>query len=85
MKRIPTREPTQEEFEAIFGGKAMGPLARIVWPLYYWWMRHEIAKVKSPKDIALINATPRAQQFWFAVGLVCAIPIVLVLMFLWTR
>lgn len=85
MTRLPTRKPTQEEFDAIFGSSKMGTLGQVAWPLYYWWMRHEIAKAKTPKDIAVINATPRAQQFWFAAGLVCAVPVVMIIMFLLIR
>lgn len=79
------RKPTQAEFEAIFGPRDMGTVARMVWPWYRWWMRHEIAKARTPTDIAVINATPRAYQFWFLCGLIFAVPVVLVLMFVWTR
>ena len=76
------RKPTQEEFEAIFGSSQMESLAMVVWPWYYWWMRDEIAKAKTPKDIALINATRRAHQFWFSCGIVLGAPVVLAIAFL---
>ncbi|OLP54872.1 hypothetical protein BJF92_13780 [Rhizobium rhizosphaerae] len=76
------RKPTQKEFEAIFGSSQMGSLARVVWPWYYWWMRYEIAKAKTPKDIAVVNAVHRAHQFWCTCGLVLGAPVVLVIAFL---
>lgn len=62
----------------------MGYVARMVWQRYLWLMRYEIAKARIPKDLAVINATPRAYQFWFLCELIFAVPIVLVLMFAWT-
>lgn len=85
MKRIPTRKPTQEEFERFFGRPEMGTLARTVYPFYFWWMHNEFRNAKTPQDRAMLHATPRAQVFWFVCGLVCAVQIVLVVMFLLTR
>lgn len=76
------RKPTAEEFEAFFGSKDMGPFARTVYPLYFWWMRHEFNKAKTPQQRAVIHATPRAHRFWFMCGLVCAVPVVMVITFL---
>lgn len=78
------RKPTQKEFEAIFGARAMGSLARIVWPWYFWWMKPEFDKAKTPKDIAVINATPRAQQLWTVCGIVLSAPVVLIIAYLMT-
>ncbi len=84
MNYKPRERPklTTEDFQAFFGSPKMGPLAQIIYPLYFWWMSDEIKKVKSPEDCALIHATPRAQTFWTVCGFVLAIPFVLVIMWL---
>lgn len=76
------RKPTAQEFEAFFGSRKMGPFAQTVYPLYFWWMRAEFDKAKTPQERAVIHATPRAHQFWFLCGLVFAVPVVMVIMFM---
>lgn len=76
------RKLTTEDFEAFYGSRDMGAFARVVYPYYFWWLRAEFEKAKTPQERAVIHATPRAHQFWFMCGLVCAVPVVLVAMFL---
>lgn len=76
------RKPTNEEFEAFHGSKDLGAFARVVYPWYFWRMSREFVKAKTAQDIALLHATPRAHRFWMLCGLVLAVPVVMVIMFL---
>lgn len=76
------RKSTIAKFEVFHGSKELGAFVRVIYPRYFWWMSHEFTKAKTPQDLALIHATSRARTFWAICGVVCAAPVVLVIMFL---
>lgn len=85
MKTTDRPRTSLEDFQRVHGSESMGVVARIVYAWYFWWMRREISAIKSKQDILMLHETPRARRFWFLCGLMLAVPVVLLLMFAWSR
>lgn len=68
---------TAGEIHDALGIGELSPIHRAAFMVYLWWMQPELRKRKRGDDIAAIHRTPRATAFWFGVGVVAGLPIIL--------
>ena len=68
---------TRSEIHDALGINKLSPVHRAAFLVYLWWMQPELRKRKPGDDIAAIHRTPRATAFWFTVGVITGLPIIL--------
>lgn len=68
---------TAPEIRAALGIDKLSAVHRAAFLVYLWWMQPELQKRKRGDDIGAIHRTPRATVFWFGLGVVAGLPIIL--------